>query len=95
MTELYVGGKKAEISIYKVLPSTNALLKEECKNGAPEYRTLIADSQTSGRGRLGRSFHSDVGGLYMSFLVRNKLNTDIIGITAAAGVSVAEAIKKV
>jgi BirA family biotin operon repressor/biotin-[acetyl-CoA-carboxylase] ligase len=95
MTELYVGGKKAEISIYKVLPSTNALLKEECKNGAPEYRTLIADSQTSGRGRLGRSFHSDVGGLYMSFLVRNKLNADIIGITAAAGVSVAEAIKKV
>lgn len=95
MTELCINGKKAEISIYNTLPSTNALLKEECKNGAPEYRTVIADCQTSGRGRLGRSFCSDIGGLYMSFLIRNINQADIIGITAAAGVSAAEAIKNV
>lgn len=95
MRELYLDCNKVEISIHDILPSTNALLKVECKNGAPNYRTVIADRQTSGRGRLGRSFFSDNGGLYMSFLLREIDDADIVGITAAAGVSAAEAIEKI
>ena len=79
---------------FESLPSTNAFLKEEAKKGAPNYYTVIADRQTSGRGRMGRSFHSDNGGLYMSFLIRNVDDVDVTRITAAAGVSVVEAIKK-
>ena len=81
--------------IYDCIPSTNALLKEMCKNGAKNYCTVIADRQTNGRGRLGRSFSSENGGLYMSFLVRDLNGFDIISVTAAAGVSVAEAIEKI
>ncbi len=81
--------------VYDCLPSTNALLKEMCKEGAGNYCTVIADRQTSGRGRLGRSFSSENGGLYMSFLVCDLGGFDIISITAAAGVSVAEAIEKI
>ena len=82
------------IVYFESLPSTNAFLKEEAKKGAPNYYTVIADRQTSGRGRMGRSFHSDNGGLYMSFLIRNVDDVDVTRITAAAGVSVVEAIKK-
>ncbi|MBE6582983.1 MAG: biotin--[acetyl-CoA-carboxylase] ligase [Ruminococcaceae bacterium] len=83
------------IVYFESLPSTNAFLKEEAKKGAPNYYTVIADRQTSGRGRMGRSFYSDNGGLYMSFLIRNVDDVDVTRITAAAGVSVAEAIKKI
>ncbi len=92
MVELCEDGNRAEIAFFDTLPSTNAFLKEECKKGAPNYYTVIADRQTSGRGRLGRSFFSDNGGLYMSFLLREVDDGDLIRITAAAGVSVAEAI---
>ena len=95
MNELYLRGNKVEISFIDTLPSTNALLKEECKKGAPNYYTVIADRQTRGRGRLGRSFFSDNGGLYMSFLLRDIDEVDLTRITAAAGVSAAEAIEKV
>lgn len=95
MTELFVGGSKVSIEFYDTLESTNTFLKEECKNGAPNYYTVVADRQTGGRGRLGRSFHSDNGGLYMSFLLRGFDNVNITYVTAAAGVSVSEAIEKI
>ena len=95
MTEFYLNGTRAEIVCFDVLPSTNAYLKEECRRGAPNYYTVIADRQTNGRGRMGRSFYSDKGGLYMSFLLRNLCELDLTRITAAAGVSVAEAIEEI
>lgn len=95
MTEFELNGKVVKIVYYDTLPSTNTWLKEECKKGAPNYYTVIANRQTSGRGRLGRSFYSDNGGLYMSFLIRNVSDSDLIRITAAAGVSVSEAIEKI
>ncbi|MBQ8254037.1 MAG: biotin--[Clostridia bacterium] len=95
MSEMYVNGKKIEMPFFDTLPSTNAFLKEKCKNGAPNLYPVVADNQSSGRGRLGRSFHSEIGGLYMSFLLREFGSADMMGITAAAGVSVAEAIEKI
>lgn len=95
MAELNLNGKRAEIVCFDTLPSTNAFLKEQCRKGAQSYYTVIADRQTNGRGRLGRSFYSDNGGLYMSFLIRDISDTDLTRVTAAAGVSAAEAIKKV
>ncbi|MBQ7780022.1 MAG: biotin--[Clostridia bacterium] len=95
MAELNLNGKRAEIVCFDTLPSTNAFLKDECKKGAPNYYTVIADRQTNGRGRLGRSFYSDNGGLYMSFLVRDIGGADLTRVTAAAGVSAVEAIVKI
>lgn len=85
------------IKVFDETVSTSTLLKELAKNGAPEGTVVIAERQTGGRGRLGRSFFSPFGtGIYMSFLVRPQITlADSAKITALAAVSVCEAIKDV
>lgn len=51
------------------LISTNATLLERARDGAPESLWVRADSQTGGRGRQGRVWHSPPGNLYASTLV--------------------------
>ena len=73
--------------------STNAVVKEWGKQGAPEGRVLITRCQTHGRGRLGRSFYSPESGLYFSILLRPSLAPqDCLRLTTAAAVAVAESI---
>ena len=76
--------------------STNDIIKEMANGGAPEGSVVIADEQTNGRGRLGRSFMSPGGtGLYMSILLRPELSaSDALLITTAAATAVAKAIEK-
>ena len=52
--------------------STNDALRRRADAGAiPAGTVLLADTQTAGRGRLGRHWHSPRGlGLYLSWLVR-------------------------
>ncbi len=92
MEELYIDGNKVKVTVFDSLPSTNTYLKNEYTKGMSNYRTVIAACQTGGRGRLGRSFYSANGGLYMSFLLSDVSELDIISITAIAGISVSEAI---
>ena len=47
---------RERIAVYDTLPSTNTSAKELARQGMPEGTTLIARSQSAGRGRLGRSF---------------------------------------
>ena len=76
--------------------STNDIIKDMAKAGAPAFSVVIADSQTAGRGRMGRSFMSPSGtGLYMSVLLRPDFSPDkALLITTAAAVSTAKAIEK-
>lgn len=73
--------------------STNTLLKRSYPT-APHGFTVIAEHQTAGRGRLGRSFSSPPGGgLYMSILLRPALPLDQLNyLTIAAAVAVCRAI---
>ena len=76
--------------------STNLRLKEWYRAGqiTPPY-LLTADSQTAGRGRLGRSFLSPPGtGLYMSLLAAPPEGTDCGLITILAAVAVCRAIEE-
>lgn len=51
--------------------STNTYLKRRAAEGAPHGFAVLAEEQTGGRGRFGRSFHSARGkGLYLSVLLR-------------------------
>lgn len=78
-----------------VVDSTNRVLKERAEQGAPEGTVLLAERQTAGRGRKGRSFFSPAGsGLYFSVLLRPKKG-DPLKITVAAGVAVARAVEQV
>src|SRR5262245_57739649 len=62
--------------------------------GAPEGLVVIADSQTRGRGRLGRRWASPAGvNLYCSVLLRPNLPpSEVPLLTLVAGVAVADAV---
>lgn len=74
--------------------STNTYAKELARNGAPEGTVVIANQQTGGRGRLGRSFSSPAGmGIYMSLILRpDCLPEELMHLTCAAGVAAGDAI---
>lgn len=81
---------------FPVADSTNRICKQRAEEGAPEGYTVIADRQTQGRGRLGRSFFSpDAAGLYMSFLLRPAFSPLLYGhLTPLAAVAVCRALKR-
>ena len=89
--------KNYDISVLGTVTSTNALIKAEAAQSAPEGRIIIAAEQTAGRGRFGRSFFSPTGsGLYISILLRPTLPvTAAVSVTAAAAAAVAEAAEAV
>ncbi|MDE7105123.1 MAG: biotin--[acetyl-CoA-carboxylase] ligase [Ruminococcus sp.] len=88
-------GKK--IIILDKIDSTNNYAKEIASKGAVNGTVVIADTQTAGKGRLGRSFVSPSGkGLYMSVIIRPKFSMDIaVLITSAVAVASAEAVEKI
>ncbi len=85
------------IEVREAVTSTNTVLKEIAEQGGKEGHVLIAERQTAGKGRLGRSFASPRGtGLYMSILLRPRFSAEeSLSITTAAAVAVAEAVEKV
>lgn len=72
--------------------STNTQVRDMALHGADEGVTVIVDRQTGGRGRLGRTFHSPEGGLYLSTLLR-PTDPDPGQITCRAAVAAARAIE--
>ena len=88
---------KINIIHLKETDSTNTYAKNLAKDGYPEGTVVIADRQTMGRGRLGRSFYSPVGsGIYMSIILKPEGNIqDTLLITTAAAVAVSQAIEKI
>ncbi len=83
------------IFVYDELASTNLTARDLAEESTKD--TLIAaHRQTGGRGRMGRSFFSPSGGLYMSLLLHPTMPSDkATGLTAAAAVATARAIDKV
>jgi len=75
--------------------STNDDLKVLAKEGAPQGTLLIADSQTGGHGRMGRSFHSPEGqGIYLSILLRpGCAPTELMHLTCAAAAAMCDAVE--
>lgn len=86
--------RKDRITVYATVDSTNHVLKRMALDGAKDHTVVIADAQTAGRGRLGRSFYSPPGGgIYFSLLLRPTMPTDrVVAITAAASVAAARAV---
>ncbi|WP_312643281.1 biotin--[acetyl-CoA-carboxylase] ligase [Hydrogenoanaerobacterium sp.] len=87
----------SSLTIYKTVDSTNTQLRTAAYAGAPEGTVILADEQTAGKGRLGRSFHSPKhNGIYMSVLLRPELPFDKIHfLTMLTAVCVVEAIHTV
>jgi len=79
---------------HPVCGSTSDLVAERARAGAPAGLVIAADTQTVGRGRLGRSWHSPAGeSLYVSLLLRpTRPAVEIPPLTLLAGAAVARAV---
>ncbi|MEG1879719.1 MAG: biotin--[acetyl-CoA-carboxylase] ligase [Oscillospiraceae bacterium] len=84
-----------KLQIFDVLESTNITAKKLGIDGAPSGTIIIANEQTSGRGRMGRKFYSPPNtGLYMSCMLRPSVSADdCVLITTATSVAVCRAIE--
>lgn len=82
------------IHIFEEVGSTNTLAKELAKSGAPAGTVLIADHQTAGRGRLGRTFLSPGGvGLYFTVILRpNCRPQELMHLTCAVAEAMCDAV---
>lgn len=76
--------------------STNDQLKKLARQGAPHGTVLIADRQTGGHGRMGRSFLSPGGmGIYFSILLRPQCRPgDLMHLTCATAVAMCDALEQ-
>ncbi len=84
------------VHYFETLDSTNNEAKKMAAAGAPHGTVIIADHQTAGRGRLGRSFHSPAGsGIYLSVILRPQCTpAQLMHLTCAVGVAVCNAVEK-
>jgi BirA family biotin operon repressor/biotin-[acetyl-CoA-carboxylase] ligase len=79
-----------------VVETTNIEANRLAREGKPEGTLVVADAQTKGRGRLGRSWVSPPGtGLYCSIVFRPTCVPDRLPVlTLTAGVATASAIQQ-
>lgn len=85
------------IIVLETVNSTNTYTKRIALNNAPHATVVVADSQTNGRGRLGRDFFSPGGtGIYMSILIDPlKIKFPASLLTIAAGVAVCRTLTNI
>jgi BirA family biotin operon repressor/biotin-[acetyl-CoA-carboxylase] ligase len=75
--------------------STNDVAKSLANEGEAEGLVVTAKTQVAGRGRMGRSWSSPEGGLYLSVILRPKVSAeDMLRLTVLACVPVAETIEE-
>ncbi len=84
------------IRAFDEVESTNTLASEWINEGAPHGAVVVADHQTRGRGRLGRTWIAEAGlNLTFSIILRPDLPFDRLGmLTIAACTSVARTIER-
>lgn len=85
------------LEYFDIIGSTNTHLKKRALESAPHKAVAVADAQTAGRGRMGRTFQSPKGkGLYLSVLLRPGLPAEMLmRATGMAAVAAAKAIETV
>ncbi len=79
----------------EVLPtaaSTNTLLLDRARAGDTAACLLVAEEQTSGRGRVGRAWHSRAGSSLTFSLALPMAPADWSGLSLAVGLALAEAL---
>lgn len=81
------------IKVLDSTESTNLVAKRWAIEGAPHGSLVVAVQQQAGRGRLGRSYTSPPGGIYMSVVLRPTAGVAAsVLITAAAAVATCDAV---
>lgn len=84
------------ILYFDTLDSTSNEIKRQAEKGGEEGLLVIAESQTAGRGRRGRTWQSPAGsGIWMSFLLRPDISPEkASALTLVAAMGAAAAVRE-
>lgn len=95
VTPRLVSTRFTDVRWFEEVDSTNRYALEAAAAGVPEGLVVIADVQTAGRGRLGRSWEAAPGSsLLVSLLLRPEIAVEHYHlVTMTAAVSAAEAVR--
>jgi BirA family biotin operon repressor/biotin-[acetyl-CoA-carboxylase] ligase len=66
-------GREHRVHFHPVVTSTMDVARELARTGCENFTVVVAERQTSGRGRLQRSWQSNAGGLYFTVVLRPAL----------------------
>jgi len=95
VARLGIAARRFDIDVLSSCDSTNAVLLSRAEVGAPSGTVIIAEEQTAGRGRRGRSWFASPGdSLTFSLLWRFEPGTAPAGLSLAVGVAVLRALEK-
>lgn len=81
----------AQCGVFRQLDSTLNAIHEIGAQGAPAGSVVIAEQQTAGRGREGRTWHSPVGGAWLGVLLR-PAHAELGVMALRVGLAVADAV---
>ena len=80
------------VEVLKEVDSTNSELMRRARSGQTDPVLLVAQSQTAGRGRLGRQWHAQAGDALTFSLGLMLHPADWSGLSLAVGLSVVESL---
>ena len=84
-----------EIHHFAEVTSTNDVAKELARKGVKEGTVVVSETQTLGRGRLGRRWVSPQGGIWFSIVLRPRVNPkEASKLTFVAAVAAARTIRE-
>ena len=89
------GPARWDVRHFASIDSTNRYVLDQARAGAPNGLVAVADHQTAGRGRLGRTWEAAPGSsLLVSVLLRPELPVErLFLLTLAAGLALADAVE--
>ena len=91
---LHEAAGRIDLQVIEECDSTNTQLQALAKSGAPSGTLLLAQRQTAGRGRRGRSWHQGPEALAFSLLWRLPNERPANGLSLAVGLAIAEALSE-
>ena len=85
-----------ELYLFKDVMSTNTLAKFLSENGVSNGTVIISEKQSGAKGRLGKSWESPLGGIWLSIVVKPQVDhSKIPMITLATGVAVVKTFERI
>ncbi len=90
-TELAARWGVPQCALFRQLTSTLDAIHDLGARGAPEGTTVVAEEQTAGRGREGRTWRSPSGGVWLGVLLR-PARPELGAVSIRAGLAVADAV---
>ena len=86
-----------QLHVYGEVDSTQTIAHQLVASGAPEGTLVLAETQTAGRGRMGRKWHSPAGkGIWMSLVLTPRIPVYFMPqLTLLCAVALCRSIQKV